>query len=116
MQVDVHDRLACGCSAVDADVVAVGPVCCIQQGFCTGYQGKDCGLFGGCEVKPGCGVPPGNHQQVTGGDRVEIVPGVGKVIFQDSGIRAAEGTVSHKKSYSRVFLPRIRSRSAISSS
>lgn len=116
MQMDMHHRLACCLSAVYPEIVAVGCICFIQQIFCQIRKRKNRRLLGGCEIKPGCNMPSGNYQQMTGRDRIEIILGKRQIVFQKNLIRIAEGTVSHKKDYSAVFLPKIRSRIAIRSS
>ena len=83
MDVEVHHRLAGGCSHVHADVVAVGTELFVEEGFRLPDEGEEGGLLRVGRVEEGGDVAEGDEEEVAGADRVFIIAGVAEVVGED---------------------------------
>ena len=83
MDVEVHHRLAGGCSHVDADVVAVGTELFVEEGFRLPDEGEEGGLFVVGRVEEGGDVPEGDEEEVAGADGILIIAGVAEIVCED---------------------------------
>src|SRR4051812_28491969 len=68
MHMNVHDRLACFWSDVDADVVATGAVTLVQPNLGTMEERHDSRDFVQSQVEEGLHVSPGHDERVPGRD------------------------------------------------
>jgi len=83
VDVEVHHRLAGGCSHVHADVVAVGMEVFVEEGFCLPDEGEEGDLFRVGRVEEARDVAEGDEEEVAGADRVFIIAGVAEVVCED---------------------------------
>ncbi len=86
MDVEVHHRLAGGCSHVHADVVAVGMELFVEEGFCLPDEGEEGGMLrvGRGEEVGGDVAVGGDEEEVAGGaDGIFIIAGVAEIVCED---------------------------------
>jgi len=81
--VEVHHRLAGGRSHVHADVVAVGAILFVEEGFCLPDEGEEGGLLFVRRVEEGGDVAVGDEEEMAGADRVFIIAGVAEAVLED---------------------------------
>jgi len=81
--VEVHHRLAGGRSHVHADVVAVGAILFVEEGFCLPDEGEEGDLLRVGRVEEGGDVAEGDEEEVAGADWILIIAGVAEVVCED---------------------------------
>jgi len=89
MYMQMRNGLACRFADIDPDIVTIGVVLPVDDGFHFIDQRPDGRFFFCCCLKVFADVPAGNHQAMAGIDRVTVKMGKCQVVFDnDFGVTA----------------------------
>jgi hypothetical protein len=84
---EVEDGLTGRCAAINADVIAVGMVVFLDDGFCAiKSDEKSCVLLWS-RVEPGRSMPSGNQKCMAGGDWVAVPEAEYEPVAEDDAFR-----------------------------